>query len=237
MLLNLIFQDTSLQDKFLTIVAYVVTIYLAIVLHEVGHGYVAHLNGDDTAMVNGRLSLNPLRHLDPLGCAMMLLVGMGWARPVPVDPNNFRDYKKGMVTVSLAGVGVNLILAIVNFCLLLGMGAIRFKVEIVSDIAVIAVKLFYYLGLYGTLINVSLIAFNLLPIAPLDGFRLVETLSPPGNEYVKFMYKYSRYVFLLLIALDIIGDRTGLPCNILSMYIGVIQDAVLSLIRLILGIG
>lgn len=237
MLLSIIFGEYTLQEKFLIIVAYVVTIYLAIVLHEIGHGYVAHLNGDDTAMVNGRLSLNPLRHLDPLGFAMMLLIGMGWARPVPVDPNNFRNYKKGMITVSLAGVGVNLILAIVNFCLLLGMKAIILNVEIVSDIVVIVVKLFYYLGLFGTMINVSLIAFNLLPIAPLDGFRLVETLTKPGNKYVTFMYKYSRYVFLLLIALDIIGDRTGIPCNILSMYIGVIQDAVLSLINLILGIG
>lgn len=237
MLLNLIFQEGSIQDKFLTIVAYIVTIYLAIVLHEVGHGFVAHLNGDDTALINGRLSLNPLRHLDPLGFAMMLLIGMGWARPVPVDPNNFRNYKKGMITVSLAGVGVNFILALVNFCLLVGMGAIMTRVEIVSEVAVIIVKLFYYLGLYGTMINVSLIAFNLLPIAPLDGFRLVETLTKPGNKYVSFMYKYSRYVFLLLIALDIIGDRTGLPCNILGMYINVIQSAVLSLVRLILGIG
>ena len=115
MLLQIIFGNYTIQEKFIVIVAYLVSIYFAIVLHEIGHGFVAHLNGDDTAKINGRLSMNPLRHFDPLGMAMMVLIGMGWARPVPVDSRNFRSERKGMVTVALAGVTVNLILSFLGF--------------------------------------------------------------------------------------------------------------------------
>lgn len=236
MLLQIIFGEGTVQDKFIIIVAYIVAIYFAVVLHEIGHGFVAHLNGDDTAKINGRLSLNPVKHFDPLGMAMMLLIGMGWARPVPVDSRNFRSARKGMVTVALAGVTVNLILSFLGFALYVGMGAILQKVEMTSEILIVIVKLFFYIGYLSTFLNISLIAFNLLPIFPLDGFRLIEAFTKPDNKFVVFMRKYSRYLFLVLIMLDIIGDRTGWPCNILSMYIGLVQDGITKLYSLIFGL-
>lgn len=236
MLLQIIFGNFTVQDKFIIIVAYIVAIYFAVVLHEIGHGFVAHLNGDDTAKLNGRLSMNPAKHFDPLGIAMMVLIGMGWAKPVPVDSRNFRSQRKGMVTVALAGVTVNLILSFLGFALYVGMGAIVEKVEITSEIAIIIVKLFYYIGYLSTFLNISLIAFNLLPLFPLDGFRLIEAFTDPDNKFVIFMRKYSRYIFLVLIMLDIIGDRTGWPCNVLSMYIGLVQDGITKLYGLIFGV-
>lgn len=236
MLLQIIFGGFTVQEKFIIIVAYIVAIYFAVVLHEIGHGFVAHLNGDDTAKVNGRLSLNPVKHFDPLGMAMMLLIGMGWARPVPVDSRNFRSERKGMVTVALAGVTVNLILSFLGFALYVGMGAILQKAEITSEILIVIVKLFFYIGYLSTFLNISLIAFNLLPIFPLDGFRLIEAFTKSDNKFVVFMRKYSRYLFLVLIMLDIIGDRTGWPCNILSMYIGLVQDGITKLYSLIFGL-
>ena len=235
MLLQIIFGNYTIQEKFIVIVAYLVSIYFAIVLHEIGHGFVAHLNGDDTAKINGRLSMNPLRHFDPLGLAMMVLIGMGWARPVPVDSRNFRSERKGMVTVALAGVTVNLILSFLGFGLYVGMGAIIQKV-ITNEIAFVIVELFYFIGYLSAFLNISLIAFNLLPIFPLDGFRLIEAFTKPDNKFVVFMRKYSRYIFLALIMLDIIGDRTGWPCNVLSMYIGLVQDGITKLYALIFGI-
>lgn len=236
MLLQIIFGGFTVQEKFIIIVAYIVAIYFAVVLHEIGHGFVAHLNGDDTAKINGRLSLNPVKHFDPLGMAMMLLIGMGWARPVPVDSRNFRSERKGMVTVALAGVTVNLILSFLGFALYVGMGAILQKAEMTSEILIVIVKLFFYIGYLSTFLNISLIAFNLLPIFPLDGFRLIEAFTKPDNKFVVFMRKYSRYLFLVLIMLDIIGDRTGWPCNILSMYIGLVQDGITKLYSLIFGL-
>ncbi len=237
MLLSIIFGDYSLQDKFIIGVAYIVTIYFAIVLHEISHGFVAHLNGDDTAKVNGRLSLNPIKHFDPMGIAMMVLIGMGWARPVPIDPRNFRKEKKGLVTVALAGVTMNLILSFLSFALFVGMGAILLKTDVTNSmVGTIIVKFFYYFGYLGTFLNISLIAFNLLPLFPLDGFRLIESLTKHENKFVVFMRKYSIYFFVVLIALDIIGDRTGLPINILGMYIGAVQDGITKLYALIFGI-
>ena len=228
------------QTTFVELVGFVVALYFAIVLHEVAHGWVAHLNGDDTALINGRLSLNPAKHIDPVGALMMLIVGIGWARPVPIDPNNFRHFKKGMVTVSLAGVTANLIMAIFGFGMTVAMQAIFNAVlkanGTVDGFAYIAIMLFFYFFVYLTLLNVSLFAFNLLPIAPLDGFRLVETFTKPGNWYVRFMYRYGRYIFLVFILLGILADATGWPCDVLGMYIGVIRTGILKLLSLIFGV-
>lgn len=236
MLYTIIRSNATLQDKFIQIVAYLLAIYFAIVLHEIAHGLVAHFNGDDTARVNGRLSLNPLRHFEPLGMAMFVIVGMGWARPVPINPTNFRKLKTGLVTVSLAGVTMNLILSFVSFGIYVGMGAILTKASVDSMIAEIIIKIILYCAVYGTVINISLIAFNLLPICPLDGFRLVEVFTKPGNKYVAFMRKYSMYIFIILIGLGFVADFTGWPCDILGMYINAVRNLILKLYSLILGV-
>ena len=236
MLYSIIRGNYTIRDKFILVVAYLVAIFFAIVLHEIAHGYVAHLNGDDTAKVNGRLSLNPLKHFEPLGMLMFVIVGMGWARPVPINPVNFKKTKLGLVTVSLAGVMMNLILSFLSFGLYVGMGAILTKFYLESLVLEIIVTLLWAMGMFGTVINISLMAFNLLPLCPLDGFRLVEVFTKPGNGYVRFMRKYSMYIFIALIGLGIIADFTGWPIDILGMYIGIVREGIMKLYSLILGV-
>ncbi|MDE5654828.1 MAG: site-2 protease family protein, partial [Clostridia bacterium] len=109
-----IVQSLGFGMAILCIIAYLIAMIFAIIGHELSHGYVALWNGDKTAKFMGRLSPNPAKHFDLIGFAMMLLVGFGWAKPVPIDPRNFKNYKKGMVLTALAGVTYNLIMAIIG---------------------------------------------------------------------------------------------------------------------------
>lgn len=161
---------------------------LSVVLHEVAHGYAARAQGDPTAAMLGRLTLNPIPHLDPIGSllvpGMLILLNapvLGWARPVPVNPRNFRNYKRGDIIVSLAGVAVNLALAIICAVLL---ALLSWLIVLAPGFAptwqVVEVMLHY-----GIFINLILLVFNLLPIPPLDGSHVFYHLLPPrlGAQY------------------------------------------------------
>ena len=236
MIINVIFDKTyTLQDKFIAVVAIICALLGAVILHEVAHGVVALWNGDRTAKESGRLTLNPVNHFSLYGFIMMLAVGLGWAKPVPINPYNFKKPKVGWITTAIAGVCTNLILAFVAFGLNVALIAISQKVDISHDVVYIIFRFFNFLFVYGTVINISLIAFNLLPIYPLDGFRIVETLTPPDNGYVRFMRNYSMYIFLGLI---VIGNTLGRYISyfdILGTYIGWVQKGVLALFNLIFG--
>lgn len=196
----------------LVLLAYLIVILTAIVLHELSHGYVAYLNGDMTAKSQGRLTLNPLKHLTPIGTLLLFLVGFGFAKPVPIDPRNFREFKKGMLTTSLAGVTMNFILATFNsifLALVLKFGSWTYVGNM--SFANYMTLFGYALFLYGMLVNVLLMVFNLLPIYPLDGFRVVETLAEPNNKYVDFMYKNGRFVLLAFIAISYLLSWLNIP--------------------------
>lgn len=235
MLYQIIFGSYTLQQKFILAVSFLVSIYFAIVLHEISHGLVAKWNGDPTAKMMGRFSLNPLRHFEPMGLAMYIIIGIGWAKPVPVNPNNFKNLKKGMITVALAGVCMNLILAIISFCGYLGVGYWINQIYDPSAFLEVVVSFLFYTFYFSTYINVSLIAFNLLPLYPLDGFRLIEGFTKPNNKFVYYLRKYSIIVFFILVGLGLVADFTGWNCDVLGMYIGQIQAWVTKLYLLILG--
>ena len=169
----------SVSDFLISLLA----ILFAISIHEFGHAFVAHLNGDDTAKNAGRMTINPVNHIDPFGMIMMFLVHFGWAKPVPVNPYNFKNEKIGNLTVSFAGIFFNLISAIV-FAL------INKYVPMVSIKAVT-----YSLVMY----NIGFAAFNILPIPPLDGWNIIATFLP--RETVNKIYEYSRYTTILFIVL------------------------------------
>lgn len=160
---------------------------LATGVHESGHAYAAHLCGDDTSKYLGRISLNPLNHIDPLGTLCLLLFGFGWAKPVLINPINFRSRTKGTVIVALAGVFANFVLGFIS-C------SIYFIIVLCKNtgmVAVVAARFFLFLAQ----LNVGLIVFNLLPIPPLDGSRIVEVLLPADAAY-KYA-RFSRYSFLV----------------------------------------
>ena len=177
-------------------------ILLALTFHEYAHAYVAHRYGDDTAQKNGRLTLNPLRHLDPLGTIMIFLVQFGWAKPVPVNPYNLRNPKKDMLWISAAGPLSNMLLALISGLLF----------RLFSDSAMIADRdsltgLLVIMVFLSLKINLALAIFNIIPIAPLDGSKILYGLLPPG--FGKMILAIERYGPFILIGLIIFGRATG----------------------------
>jgi Zn-dependent protease len=180
------------------VATWLIPLVVAIVLHEIAHGWTANAFGDPTARRKGRLSLNPLRHVDPLGTiALPLLLAVagapifGWAKPVPVVARRMRNPRLHMILVALAGPGMNLLLAIAG-ALVLGLLSVRPGSGLV--------RLFVALNLFNFVaINIFLAVFNMLPIPPFDGGHVVEGLLP--RRAAVHYAKLRRYGFLLLVAL------------------------------------
>ena len=193
--------------------AYVLAIVFALMMHELAHGLVAYWCGDKTAKEQGRLSLNPFKHLDLWGSLSFLFVGFGWAKPVPINPLNFRNYKKSMALVSLAGIITNLILAFfaVPF----------FKLCAGFASSTNAGKLFlYYLTMFLILINISLAIFNLLPIYPLDGFNFINTFLKYDNKFSNFMIKYGGIILIVLVVTGAFGFAFDFVANgVLKLFL------------------
>ncbi|AEV16573.1 Membrane metalloprotease [Thermus sp. CCB_US3_UF1] len=174
----------------------------SLALHEWGHAYAAFRFGDGTAKAQGRLTLNPLRHLDPLGTLLLLLVGFGWAKPVPVNPSAFRAYRLGLFAVSVAGILLNLALAVLLALLVRGLlaldplgVALTFGGEGKTPLGLLALAAFY-----ASSVNLVLAVFNLLPIPPLDGAKILQSLLPlRWHPWLWRLEGYSWLSFLLLL--------------------------------------
>ncbi|MDE6189081.1 MAG: site-2 protease family protein, partial [Clostridia bacterium] len=181
--------------------------------------------------------LNPIKHLDPIGFAMMMLVGFGWAKPVPIDSRNFKKYKKGMVMTALAGVTFNFIVAFISALILAIFTKLTASVAL-SDNALSYFLIFIsYLLQLSVTFNIVLMAFNLLPIYPLDGFRVVETLAKPNNKYVNFMYKHGSQVMLVILLLSLFVGRFIPQLDILSNYLNAVRTALTWLFDKIFGLA
>ena len=165
-------------DYILAILLSLIPTLLCITLHELSHGYVAYRLGDDTAKSLGRLTLNPLKHLDPLGFLMMLVFHVGWAKPVPVDPRRFRDPKRDMALTALAGPAANVAITVV-FLFLYGAAVLPLSRGAVGEYLLEMLELTARLSL-------GLAVFNLLPIPPLDGSKILRAVLP-DEEYVKML--------------------------------------------------
>ncbi len=168
---------------------------LCITLHELSHGYVAYKLGDTTAKDMGRLTLNPLKHLDPIGLLMMLVFHVGWAKPVPVNMNRFRDPKKGMAITALAGPASNVLITLVFLALY---GALY--IPLMRSTA--GSYLLQMIALTARM-SIGLAIFNLLPIPPLDGSKILFSLLP--ESAYRTVLRYERYCSLLLFALMALG--------------------------------
>jgi Zn-dependent protease len=177
-------------------------ILMALTFHEYAHAYVAHRYGDDTAQKTGRLSLNPLRHLDPLGTIMIFLVHFGWAKPVPVNPYNLRNPKNDMLWISAAGPLSNMLLALISGLLFRLFSDFALTSEGNSLAGLLVLVVFFSLK-----INLALAIFNILPISPLDGSKILYGLLPPG--FGKLIFALERYGPFILIGLIVLGQITG----------------------------
>lgn len=189
-----------LQQSPLIFAALAVILIFSLVLHELGHGYSALRAGDTTAESYGRLTFNPLKHLDPIGTLLLLLVGFGWAKPVPIDPTRFRHPRRDLFLVSIAGIVINLVLA--------GIFGLLLRFLYITD--PFAVEAYLYssqlIGINGVLallftlagsINLVLALFNLLPIPPLDGSKILQSFLP--ERYHPFFWQLEQYSWLFFI--------------------------------------
>lgn len=183
--------------------------------HEFAHAFAAHINGDDTAKAMGRYTLNPFKHFNLVGLICFLFVGFGWAEPVPVNPYNYKNYKKGAIQVAVVGVLTNLILAFIFYPLMLVMET--FILPLANSSIVEAVLDFLFLFfLYGFVLDLSFFTFNLIPVYPLDGFRLMDALVKKKNESY---YKYKKYGYYVLIALMLFSSICNRTSSIKSLDI------------------
>ncbi|EKN64896.1 Zn-dependent protease [Neobacillus bataviensis LMG 21833] len=167
-----------------------ITLIFAFTFHEFAHAYVAYKFGDDTAKKQGRLTLNPIKHLDPFGTILILIAGFGWARPVPVNRFLFKKPRLAGILVSVAGPLSNLVLSVIGFSVAYGLT--RFGVT-ASD------NFYDFLEIFIQL-NIVLFIFNLLPLPPLDGYRIVEDLAP--NRLRAKMTQFEQYgtlIFLIIV--------------------------------------
>ena len=169
----------------------------ALCFHEFSHAFVAYILGDDTAQRQGRLTLNPLAHLDPIGSLMILLVGFGWAKPVPVNPLKLNDQYSGMIKVAFAGPASNLLLAFLCGCLVRVVNGFNIQIDQTFSTVI-------YFFLY---INIALAVFNLIPVAPLDGSQIFGALI--GRKNPNLAWKLQTNGPKILLGLILFGMITG----------------------------
>lgn len=227
MLLDAIRGNLSFESAVAGILACLVIIFLVLPFHEWAHGFTANLLGDRTAKYSGRLSLNPMSHIDPLGAACILLIGFGWAKPVPVNPNNFKHPKIGMAITAAAGPFSNLVAAFVGaliYNLIIFLNPQGYFAAAYSGSGVLYYVLLF-LGYYIS-INVALAAFNLIPIPPLDGSKVLFVCLP--TRITNVIYRYEQFFILGIYVLVFAGFLTG-P---LSLIQGALSNGVMWLARL-----
>lgn len=215
MLMDLIYGRGLGEFTFSTVIVYIISalavVFLTMPVHEFAHGFAAVKLGDSTPRWQGRLTLNPLAHIDYVGALCIILFGFGWAKPVQIDARNFKNPKTGMAVTALAGPLANIIVAFVSL-LLINVVWLFPQSEILLYISM-------FLG-YIASINVSLAVFNLIPIPPLDGSRLLSALLPNKQYYA--LMRYERYFFFAILFLLFFGVLDG--------PLGFLQSGLLSLL-------
>lgn len=241
------------------LVYFAACVLLTLILHEMAHGYVAYRCGDPTAKMLGRLSFNPMAHLDPVGTLCLVFLGFGWAKPVPVNPRNFKNYRRDDFLVSIAGITVNLTLFLTCLALAVGLNGLLWQPDVIAyygareflsfegagynalvyaklganDMLMKAPWLQYiqrFLLMFSTM-NLSIGIFNLLPIPPLDGFHILNDVILKGR--LQLNSNVFRIAQFAVMALCLTGALSG----VLSTVIGAVGGAVLNLFLAIAGLA
>lgn len=208
-------------SSFINLILTLVLFVFSVTVHEVSHGYAAYKLGDPTAKNCGRLTLNPLKHLDPLGTLLILLVGFGWAKPVPIDSRYFEHPRRDITIVSVAGPLSNLILSFLSLLIYYKVCDNMYMAGMIADNVLSACGVFF-----GTMasLNITLAVFNLLPIPPLDGSKILLTWAP--YKWQNAIYSIERFGFIGVYLVLIIISRLG----IISAVSGFLWDMLIKLV-------
>ena len=185
------------MDYVIELVTSFIAVVIVLTFHEFAHAFVAYRCGDPTPKWNKRLTLNPIRHFDITGLICFTLVGFGWAKPVPINPDNFKKYRLGLGLTASAGVIMNYIMAFVFYPIFLVVTHYLSLPFLTEFLTALTGSLFAY--------SLSFCVFNLLPFYPLDGFRIVEACSKKHGKVYQFLRKYGYYILLFLIVESFIG--------------------------------
>ena len=227
MLLTLLYEGFS-RNALISVLLSLPVIVLSLCLHETAHGWVAYKLGDPTARNLGRLTLNPLKHLDPMGFLFMLLFGIGWAKPVPINTRNFKNPRVGMALSGIAGPLSNLLLGLLGMILYV----VTFVLCVLNQVDPQAVTwirvLLSFLEVLAYL-NVALAVFNLIPVPPFDGSRFAYVFLPT-KWYFKVM-QYERYTGIIIMVVIFVLSRIGY--NPISIVVNFILDNTLNLLLLL----
>lgn len=198
-----IWYNSDMIEYLVNILAQLVAVTIVLTLHEFAHAYAAYKCGDSTAKFAGRMSVNPLRHFDPLGLVAFAFVGFGWAKPVPINPNNFYNYRKGSFWTSIAGVLTNYLTAFLFYPMFIF--AVHYLCPLVSGTYMALFIYVLFFDLFSC--SLSFCAFNLIPLYPLDGFRAIEAAKKRHGKIYYFLRQYGQYILLGLMLVHLLADR------------------------------
>lgn len=206
-------------ERLINYIAVFLALLIVLPLHEFAHGYAAVKCGDYTPKLYKRYTLNPMSHFDPMGLACFVFAGFGWAKPMPVNPSNFKNYRKGVFLVSIAGVTINFITSFLIYPVLLLVSYkllplfVGVNLGYFDDVLVLSLYYIYRMGL-------TFFVFNLIPVYPLDGFRAYSAITRKHTQVYYFLKNKGLYVLYGLFFLSIIADYSGLYfLNILGIFI------------------
>lgn len=239
--------DGDIKNAVISLLLSLPVVLLSLTVHEVAHGYVAYRCGDSTAKAFGRLTLNPIKHLDPFGTLCMFLTSFGWAKPVPVNTRYLRKPKRDMMLVALAGPVSNLLLALVAAAVATlikvlaakeGLFVIWYGLVHYSDNLGLALYFVYTIFSIMVTLNIGLALFNLIPVPPLDGSKILAGLLPPhmAMRYVQ-IERYTRQIFLAVMLLSFSGVL-GILLEPLYFLMDIVEGSFIDLFEFLFkGIG